>query len=442
MASKSSVAWKKSFTKDNLKKLFEEKVRTRPSVGLDWTTVDKLDKSLDAQIEIVLRKCDECSYKFTRYRELLISKGAKKPPRCISIPTMRDKLVFSALNEVLVSVLGKSVLTPMPQVVIEEVTDSIANTEFDAFIKIDIKSFYASINHARLWKTLRRRIRKKQIVSLIENAIQTPTISPNSLAGEVVRTTGLPEGLPISNTLANLYLQVMDEKFSEERTIYRYWRYVDDILILTKKEFCERIKEDVLNEITNLDLEAGNGKTSHGLISDGFEYLGYHLSKSCISVRKSSVVALERTIEDLFRQYRKSKGRNVKYLQWRLNLKITGFVFEEHKYGWLFFYSQIDDYGRLFHLDWFVKKMAKRYNVEKVKFKRFVRAYKEMRNALHTTRYIPNIDCMTLEEKRRIVCDVYGEYVRDSSDDLIEHRFRQLMKREAKDIQKDVQAFS
>ena len=70
------------------------------------------------------------------------------------------------------------------------------------------------------------------------------------------------------------------------------------------------------------------------------------LSHDKVSVRKSSILKLEQSMEDLFGEVKKE---NIKYLKWKLNLKITGFILEKQKYGWMFFYSQITDVNLLFH---------------------------------------------------------------------------------------------
>ena len=44
------------------------------------------------------------------------------------------------------------------------------------FIKLDIKSFYASINQDKLVRKIKQRIRKPEILHLIESAIQTESL--------------------------------------------------------------------------------------------------------------------------------------------------------------------------------------------------------------------------------------------------------------------------
>ena len=183
-----------------------------------------------------------------------------------------------------------------------------------------------------------------------------------------------------------------------------------------------------------------NDKKDEGFITESFEYLGYVLNDNKVTVRKSSVLKIEQSIEELFRTIKKD---NIEYLQWKLNLKITGFILERHKYGWLFFYSQITDLSLLFHLDNVVQKLIKRYKLEdKIKIKKFVRTYAEMHMALHKTKYIPNLDALKLEDKKVILSNIYQINLSDKDKCFVEMQFHKIMKREIRDIEKDIENIS
>lgn len=202
-----SYLWKKLFTKKHLIEHYEEKVKDKPSVGLDKVSPRKFEQNLDENIEIIIRKSMNGSYHFTRYKQLLFTKGPTKPPRAICVPTLRDKLTASALNELLIGVYGDKCKTIMPQLVIDDITKKIPM--YTHFIKLDVKSFYGSINQDKLIKIIKRKIHKPEIISIIWNAIRTEAllypIKEKTVKKE--RILGVPEGLPISNTLANIYMQ-------------------------------------------------------------------------------------------------------------------------------------------------------------------------------------------------------------------------------------------
>lgn len=431
-------AWRKLFNKKHLIEHYNEKIKSHPSVGLDKITPSVFYENLENNVDLILKKVQNKTYKFTRYKQILFSKGADKPPRCVSIPTIRDKLTISTLNELIQEVFGKMCITPMPQVVIADINNNLKS--YTHFIKIDIKTFYASINQDILVKQLKQKIHKEEIMLLIINCIQTNTLpyTIQKRSNTEKNTNGIPEGLAISNSLANLYMANLDKKYIANKNI-KYWRYVDDILLFVNEDDFQPIKENITNDISKLKLKI-NEKKDKGKISDGFTYLGYSISSSLISVRESSVLKMEQSIEKLFYQI---KSQNDAYIQWKVNLKITGFILNSHKYGWLFFYSQITDISLLYHLDNLVKKFIIRYGINpEIKFKRFVRSYHEIRQALHRTNYVPNIDAYGLDDKKDILENIYGESVEKLSEEKIIIRFAKIMAKEIQEIEKDVQDFS
>ena len=430
--------WKNLFSKKHLVEHYEEKIKIKPSVGLDKISPKKFEETLDENIDIIIRKTMNGTYHFTRYKQLLFTKGPTKPPRAICVPTMRDKLTASVLNELLVGVYENECKTPLPQIIIDDIINKIPI--YDCFIKLDVKSFYGSINQEILIQKIKKRIHKSEIIALIRDAITTESLTYpiKEKYDKKGREIGVPEGLSISNTLANIYMCEIDRKYKDNKDI-SYYRYVDDILILVNEKNFSEIKKEITNDVKALALEL-NEKEDEGMTTDSFEYLGYTISDEIVTVRKSSILKIEQSIEDLFREIpRKNSG----YLQWKLNLKITGFILDKHKYGWLFFYSQITDMRLLFHLDDVVNKLIKRYSLEgEIRIKRFVRTYAEMHLALHKTRYIPNLDEIQLGEKKKLLSEIYGMDLANKDEQFIEIQFRRIMKREIRDIEKDIQNIS
>lgn len=433
-----ATVWKLLFNKTHLKSRYYEKVAKRPSVGLDKVTNEKFEKRLGEEIDIILRKVNDGSYSFTRYRMLLFLKGPAKAPRQVCVPTVRDKLTLSTLNELLGLVYSSQCKTQMPQVIINDISTNLSN--YDSFIKLDVSSFYASIKHNVLLKKLRSKIKKVEIIDLIQKAIETESLSypVKEKVKRHKRELGIPEGLPISNALANIYLANLDKKYSAASGI-KYYRYVDDILILLNQEDLQAVKKAIIKDLKSLGLKT-NDKNADGKISQGFEYLGYFLSSRGITVRNSSVLKVEQSLEELII---KMKNEPPEYTEWKLNLKITGFVYGGNKYGWMFFYSQISDTSLLFRLDNLIEKLLKRYGIDSsIRRKRFVRTYHEIRQALHTTSYVPNFDKYTIDDKRSVVSRVYKQDFSKADEYTVEDFFSKIISKEIRDIEKDIQAFS
>ena len=84
-------------------------------------------------------------------------------------------------------------------------------------LKIDVRKFYPSIDHEILKQVVRRKIKDKRLLWLLDEIIDS--------------ADGVPIGNYLSQYFANLYLAYFDHWIKEERIKY-YYRYADDIVIL------------------------------------------------------------------------------------------------------------------------------------------------------------------------------------------------------------------
>jgi RNA-directed DNA polymerase len=399
----------KVFTDESLISLFDEKVGHSTAVGRDGIRRGKFEDNLDNEIELVLKKTDSQTYEFTGYKQKLISKGVGKPPRQLSIPTFRDRLTLRALCEVVTEVFEDS-KAPPPHHYIKEIhklTSSLGDGY--AFLRVDVKDYYPSINHALMMQRVRARIRKPQILDLIMKAMRTPTGKRN--IADLQNENGVPQGLSISNILASIYLRNIDKKYKSKTN---YFRYVDDILIICPLSQAKKVYYDLYRDLLKLDLVCHSldadesGKTRISTLECGIEYLGYHITATSISVRESSYQKMYMNLLKVFTSYRYSRNKP-KFL-WRLNLKITGCAYEGRRKGWMYFFSQSENKSQLVRLDNFVASQIVKHRVEDVKsdVKTFIKAYHEIRFNGDDTTYIPNFESYTDERKVEIICLLKG----------------------------------
>lgn len=85
-------------------------------------------------------------------------------------------------------------------------------------LKIDVRKFYPSINHDLLKQIVRRKIKDKRLLALLDEIIDS--------------ADGVPIGNYLSQYFANLFLAYFDHWLKEQKRVKYYWRYADDIVIL------------------------------------------------------------------------------------------------------------------------------------------------------------------------------------------------------------------
>lgn len=405
--------------------------------------------------KIINKKVLGGSYEFTPYKEKLILKSRNSYPRIISIPTLRDKLVLKGLQLVLSKTFNE-IRQPLPQECIEEIKNNIH--QYNHFIKLDISNFYGTIKHGILFDKLKKKIKKVELLNLIEKALTTHTVKVGESRSQDIITQGVPQGLSISNILAHIYLNELDVKFKNRSNI-KYIRYVDDIIILCSDKNINSTYKEMKYELEGIyNLSINDKKEKLGNITkDGFEFLGYAVKDfgagyPKLTVREENKRRFEDSIVKIFTKYKHSKKMSPQQFLFILNNKITGSVSQkvsgdetkEFKYGWLFYFSQMEDTGFLYHLDWFVRQLLikfKFYHIDQNKIKTFVKAFYEIKYNVRNSNYIHRPDTLTFEQRKSLLVETFKipEYHLYNTN-TVDKYYRKLVYKPILEYEKDIKS--
>ncbi len=443
MEADSITAYNKHFQFYTMKKLFDSSTRYKAQTGIDKISSTMFAGNQDSEISKLLLRVEAENYRFTPYRQVLVLKGKNKVPREISIPGVRDRLVLDSLKNVLFELYKEKFDHSFLKTKINFLTRSLSKKDSPKYyLKLDIKNFYGTIDHSLLINRFISDGIDSRITTLIKDAIKNPTVAFNEKANNDSESlVGIPQGLPISNFLASIFMIDFDNWAQSISPMYV--RYVDDVIILCNThedaldlylEISEKLSKSYL-ECHQLESKE---KTRIGKVSEGFDYLGYHFSDKKISVRESSRQRFEHSLEAEFRKYNKKKYSEAEFV-WTLNLKLTGCILDENKYGWAFFFSQANDKSLFYKIDHLVQKLIKRYQIDINKdIKSVARAYHEIRYNRNDTTYIPNFDEYDDIQKIEVLTELelYDEKMKRKDIDDV---FKSTIFKKAKGLQRDIQ---
>ena len=164
-------------------------------------------------------------------------------------------------------------------------------------VKGDIRHFFASIDHRKLKRALKRLfIRRGLDMELYD-----------LLCIYIDASDGLPIGYPTSQLFALLFLDEFDHWIKEEKGCEFYGRYMDDFYIIVRtKEEARRLLAEIREFIADLGLEL-NQKTGIFPLRNGIDLLGFHsyLTESGGVVQKLRKDGIER-IQSRIRYWRKA----------------------------------------------------------------------------------------------------------------------------------------
>lgn len=449
-------SFKQKFSKKHLIDVYTDRIKNSGAIGLDRTRPIALAERLHSEIEIIISKVKAGSYKFTPYKEKLILKGSGSIPRQISIPTARDRIVLRALCDCLTDVFPDARLT-LPQVVIESLKTALASKKYSEYAKIDLQSFYPSIPHELIMSSTSFKVRKPELKHLINTAITTPTV-PEAKGGRNApcNLRGVPQGLAISNLLAEIALQSVDDKFKNLPNIW-YKRYVDDILILTANDQAEAIAQQLIVKLTQLGLsphaiEPGS-KSQVAELDAPFNFLGYQIDRSDVLVRRESILRFESSIAKIFTAYRhklsaarsrNEKERALAYCSWKLNLRITGCVFQGKRLGWVAYFSQITTTAQLRAVNHTIQILLERFALSgKIPVKSLIKTFYELRRSdKNSYTYIPNFDQLTSDQKRAVLAIWLGDIAIKLSPKEVERRFAIKISKAVQELEEDIAQMS
>jgi len=238
-------------------------------------------------------------------RERKIPKpGGSGKVRSLGIPTVADRVVQAALKLVLEPIFEADFVPvsygfrPMRRAhdAIAEIHHS-GTSGYRWVLDADIEACFDSIDHTALMDRVRRRIKDKRVLMLVKAFLKAGILTE---LGENREThTGTPQGGILSPLLANIALSVLDEHLHgswqasgsmatsssrarrrrKDLPNWRVVRYADDFVVLVHgtRADVEALREEVAVVLAPLGLRLSAAKTQIVHMSEGFDFLGFHI---------------------------------------------------------------------------------------------------------------------------------------------------------------------
>lgn len=428
----------------------DEKIYYSPSVGWDKINSKRVNINRDEFLKHIVNRVLSNSYTFTPYKVNLLIKNKDCKPRKTCIPTVKDRIVISAVKRYLYDFYKEERFNIPANQIIKEITRIIENKEKIFYKKIDLSSFFDNINHQILIEKISKKVDNEIIIDLIKNILENPQ-KCDETDKKVKNVIGVPQGISIATLFSNIYMHDFDTKYANKKDI-SYFRYVDDIIIFSKNRIeIANIYAEMKYDIERVLLLSLNmEKTKDGCIEEGLEYLGYKFDGNIITVRKTSITKFERNIERVFKNFSVLKEKDetqIKKFIWLLNVKITGILVDGKKYGWLYYYSCINDKTLLKKLDLLIEKFIKRFKVDSYistkDIKKFTKTYFEINNNIAESKYLLNLNKIEIEEKKKFLKEIcLIENVDSLSEQELDYRYRYNLYRTLKNLERDIDSIS
>lgn len=226
----------KVFNEWNLYDSAQKVLGKKGAAGIDRQTVDDFAEHEREEIRYLLGQLRDGSYAPSPVRRTWIPKPGSSEKRPLGIPTVRDRVVQTALVHVIEPILdatfhersfgfrhGRGCHQALRCV------EQLLEAGYVYVVDADLKGYFDTIPKDRLLEIVQQSISDRRVLGLVKQFLDQEIM-------EELRTwtpeAGVPQGAVLSPVLANAYLNPLDHRLSEIG--FQMVRYADDFVILCR----------------------------------------------------------------------------------------------------------------------------------------------------------------------------------------------------------------
>lgn len=264
------------------------------------------NKNQDANLMKLQNMLIDKTFKTSKYTIFKVFEPKER--EVFRLPYFPDRIVHYAIMNILESIFvsvfttdtyscikGKGIHAALRGV--KSALKDVLGTKY--CLKFDIRKFYPSVDHEVLKALLRKKIKDKDLLWLLDEIIDS--------------APGLPIGNYLSQYLANFYLAYFDHWLKERMGIKYYFRYADDVVILSSDKY--QLQSVFLECQTylsqNLKLDIKSNYQVFPVSSRGIDFVGYKCYHTHTLLRKSIKKRFARSVAN-----NRSRETIASYLGW------------------------------------------------------------------------------------------------------------------------------
>ena len=270
------------------------------AAGVDHVTVEGFKLRLDENLKKLSEDLRSGNYQPQQIRRHYIPKPGSSEKRPLGIPTVRDRVVQTALQMVLEPIFehdfaehsygfrpGRGCKDALRRV------DQLLKEGYSYIVDADLKSYFDTIPHDRLMTLVGQKVSDGRVLSLIGTFLKQGILDG---LREWTPEEGSPQGAVISPLLSNIYLNPLDHLMAQRG--FEMIRYADDFVIMCRSpEDAARALALVQEWTAEAGLQLHPTKTKIiDATTDAFDFLGYRFLRGMRFPRPKSMQKIKATI--------------------------------------------------------------------------------------------------------------------------------------------------
>jgi group II intron reverse transcriptase/maturase len=342
----------------NLHKAYEQVRRNGGSSGVDTQNVQEFGEWFNEHCTELQDELMSGTYAPQPVKGVQIPKP-KGGYRQLGIPTVKDRVVHQAINQVLQPIydpkFSASSFGFRPHRGAHDAlirACEIVKLGKSTVVDLDLAKFFDEVNHQRLLWLLSTRIGDKRLLSLLSRILKTDILQ-GGLSTQ--RTKGTPQGSPLSPLLSNIVLDELDQELT--RRGLDFVRYADDVQIFVSSQLsAERVQESIVEFIEEKMLLKVNRDKSGIKPCYKVNYLGH-------SILRGGRLGLSRSSEERLKSKLKALTRRNRGVSFEQVLKELEVVLQ----GWMHYFKYASMKSKLEKLDGWLRRRLKCYRLKQCK---------------------------------------------------------------------------
>ena len=316
----------KVYKPGNLGAAFAKVKANQGAAGVDRQTIEMFEANLDTNLSRVAQQLADGSYCPQAVRRHWIAKPGSNEQRPLGIPTVRSRVVETALRNVLEPIFERDFAEHSygfrPRRGCKDAlrrVDHLLKAGNTWVVDADLQSYFDTIPKQKLLRRVAEKVADSRVLELVEAMLQTEVMEGLEHWTPVA---GTPPGAVISPLLSNIYLDPLDHELA--RNGYEMVRYADDFVILCRSEAEARAalaKVQAWTAQAGLCLHPEKTRIVDATQRGGFDFLGYHFERGYRWPRRKSVAKLKATMRS---QTRRTQGHSLRTTIETVNQTLTG----------------------------------------------------------------------------------------------------------------------
>lgn len=297
------------------------------SAGVDHQTIEMFERRRQANLESLARSLAKGAYAPAEIQRVWIPKPGKSEKRPLGIPTVRDRVVQTALRAVLEPIFerdfsdcsfgfrpGRGCKNAIRRAV------NLRDQGHHFVVDADIKGYFDTIDHKRLLQCIEEKVADGQVLKLVESFLKQRVLSDSPQAPP---EEGTPQGAVVSPLLSNIFLDDFDKQMTA--TGYSLVRYADDWVIMCRtRAEAEGALDAAKTWMQSAKLTLHPEKTRIVDLTEpkaSFEFLGYKLTITGAYPSNRSSKRLKDKLKPLTRR---TNGLSMEVTVKQINQKLRG----------------------------------------------------------------------------------------------------------------------